>query len=190
MKLSTYETGPEHTFDLWPWLLTLTWLWTLDLTLGLGHLTLSPSHLTLSPGLKVKFEARLASWTHNSKSNATFDLTFDFRIWFWFWFWLLILIPKSNDLIPDSPTAFDLILTLTLTRIKSNWSLAPLLLGSGRFVKLCLETPRFGAHALCSSCWGSCFLVLLKLKTCYSHEGAPKPGSALKDHGLWEHMHI
>jgi hypothetical protein len=27
----------------------------------------------------------------------------------------LILIPKSNDLIPDSPTAFDLILILTLT---------------------------------------------------------------------------
>jgi len=48
------------------------------------------------------------------------------------------------------------------------------LLGSGRFVKLCLETPRFGAHAICSSCWGSCFHVLLKLNNVLQPRGCPE----------------
>jgi hypothetical protein len=38
----------------------------------------------------------------------------------------------------------------------------PWLLGSGHFVQLCLKTPRFGAHASCSSCWESHLFLLTK----------------------------
>jgi hypothetical protein len=58
----------------------------------------------------------------------------------------------------------------------------PRLLGSGHFVQLCLETPRFGAHATCSSCWES--LLFLLTKNVLQPLGALTLGSVTLDHGL------
>ena len=58
----------------------------------------------------------------------------------------------------------------------------PRLLGSGHFVQLCFKTPRFGAHATCSSCWESPLFLLTK--NVLQPLGALKLGSVTLDHEL------